>query len=454
MAQSLETRMTPLVDEHKALGARMIEFGGWLMPVSYAGILEEHRAVRSRAGLFDLSHMGELFLEGPQAAEALGYALTTNPAALAIGRAHYSMICFPEGGVLDDLIVYRLGQDRFMVVANASNAGAVSDALAERIDDFEVVLDDRSLATGLVAIQGPLSLKILQPLTDVALAEQHYYSIAEGNVAGVPALLARTGYTGEDGFEVFADVAATVKVWAAILDAGRKTGLVPVGLGARDTLRLEAGMPLYGNELGPGHDAVRSRARPGRQTRQARRFRGPGGPHQSPGRWSSQEARGPGRPRSRHRPSRLRSLLGRRSRRSRHQRNPVADAQRAHCDGLRGPILGRARYDIGSRRQGSAGIRGDRAAALLQATQLAGASGGCRTRRKRIARGIRRSEAMVPQGLRYTKEHEWVRLEGDVATVGITDYAAHQLGDVVFVELPEVGRTVDPAHARSASSNR
>jgi len=251
MAQSLETRMTPLAAEHRALGARMIEFGGWLMPVSYAGIIEEHRAVRSRAGLFDLSHMGELFLEGPQAAEALGYALTTNPAALAVGRAHYSMICFPEGGVLDDLIVYRLAPDRFMVVANASNAAAVSDALAERIDGFEVVLDDRSLATGLVAIQGPRSLEILRPLTDVDLAAEHYYSIAEGHVAGVPALVARTGYTGEDGFEVFADVGATAKVWGAIFEAGRKPGLVPVGLGARDTLRLEAGMPLYGNELGP-----------------------------------------------------------------------------------------------------------------------------------------------------------------------------------------------------------
>lgn len=251
MAQSLGTRTSPLAAEHEALGARMIEFGGWLMPVSYAGILEEHRAVRTRAGLFDLSHMGELFLEGPQAAEALGYALTTNPSALALDRAHYSMICFPTGGILDDLIVYRLGPDRFMVVANASNAAAVSDALAERIEGFEVVLDDRSLATGLVAIQGPLAAGILRPHTDVNLAERRYYSIAEGHVAGVPALVARTGYTGEDGFEVFADDASIATVWSTLLDAGKKAGLVPVGLGARDTLRLEAGMPLYGNELGP-----------------------------------------------------------------------------------------------------------------------------------------------------------------------------------------------------------
>jgi len=242
---------TPLADRHQALGARMVEFGGWLMPLQYAGILEEHRAVRSRAGLFDLSHMGELFVEGSEAAAALGYALTTEPAGLKVGRAHYSMICFPEGGILDDLIVYRLGEERFMVVANASNASAVSDALAERLAGRHVVLDDRSLATALVAIQGPLAAAILAPLTDMALADLPYYGIAPGNVAGVPALIARTGYTGEDGFEVIVDVAAAGRVWDALLEAGEPMGAVPVGLGARDTLRLEAGMPLYGNELGP-----------------------------------------------------------------------------------------------------------------------------------------------------------------------------------------------------------
>jgi aminomethyltransferase len=251
MAQALDIRITPLAPEHRALGARMVEFGGWEMPLSYSGIIEEHRAVRARAGLFDLSHMGELFVEGPEAAPALAYALTTNPTALAVGRAQYSMICYSSGGVLDDLIVYRLAEERFMIVANASNAPAVSDELAERIAGYRVVLDDRSLTTGLVAIQGPRSVDILQPLTDVELAAQRYYSIAEGQVAGVPALIARTGYTGEDGFEVFSDVSQIVPVWRTMLASGRPNGLIPVGLGARDTLRLEAGMPLYGNELGP-----------------------------------------------------------------------------------------------------------------------------------------------------------------------------------------------------------
>jgi aminomethyltransferase len=240
---------TPLLDRHEALGARIVEFAGWLMPIQYAGILDEHRAVRSAAGLFDLSHMGELVVEGPDAAAALAGALVTDPPSLEVGRAQYSMICAPDGGILDDLIVYRLADDRFMVVANAANARVVSDALAERLKGRSAVLDDQSLSTGLVAIQGPRSSGILAGLTPLDLSTIRYYAIAEGQVAGIPALVARTGYTGEDGFELFVDADQAGAVWDAVLAAGRPLGLVPVGLGARDTLRLEAGMPLYGNEL-------------------------------------------------------------------------------------------------------------------------------------------------------------------------------------------------------------
>jgi aminomethyltransferase len=240
---------TPLHDRHVALGARLIEFGGWLMPVQYSGILDEHRAVRQRAGLFDLSHMGELFVEGPQAGAALAAALVSNPPALAIGRAHYSMICAEDGGIIDDLIVYRLAEERFLVVANASNAHVVSDALVERLAGFRAVLDDRSLAMALCAVQGPRSVDIVGPLTDVDLGALRYYAIGEGRVAGIPALVARTGYTGEDGFEIFVDNARALELWDALTAAGEPHGLAPVGLGARDTLRLEAGMPLYGNDL-------------------------------------------------------------------------------------------------------------------------------------------------------------------------------------------------------------
>ncbi len=242
-------RESPLARRHAALGARLIEFGGWLMPVQYGSIIEEHRAVRERAGLFDLSHMGELFVEGPEAGAALARALVSDPPALAVGRAQYSMICAPDGGILDDLIVYRVGAERFLVVANAGNATLVSDTLAERLQGSKAILDDRSLATALCAVQGPRSVDIVGPLTDIDLAKLRYYAIAEGTVAGIPAHVARTGYTGEDGFEVFVDTARAEELWDALQAAGGPHGMVPVGLGARDTLRLEAGMPLYGNDL-------------------------------------------------------------------------------------------------------------------------------------------------------------------------------------------------------------
>ncbi len=240
---------TALDGRHRALGARMIPFAGWDMPVQYKGLVEEHLAVRSAAGLFDLSHMGELYIEGPDAAAALDYALVTAPGKLAVGRAHYSMICDASGGILDDLIVYRLGETRYMVVPNASNAATVSAALEQRLAGFGAKLDDASMRTSLVAIQGPRAAGILQPFVDVDLSTIRYYSGTETRACGVPAILARTGYTGEDGFELFVAWGDAVRVWDTLLEAGSGHGLVPAGLGARDTLRLEAGMPLYGQEL-------------------------------------------------------------------------------------------------------------------------------------------------------------------------------------------------------------
>src|SRR6187397_372005 len=241
---------TALVERHRELGARLIDFAGWEMPVSYpTGILDEHRAVRERVGLFDLSHMGEVWLSGPGAGDALAYALVSDPPRLTVGRAHYSMIVADDGGIIDDLIVYRVADERFMVVPNASNRVAVLDALTERIDGFDAAMDDASLRTSLVAVQGPRAAELLAPLTDIDLANLKYYAIAEGHAAGVPAFIARTGYTGEDGFELFVDWDEAVPVWDRLLGEGEQFGIIPSGLGARDTLRLEAGMPLYGNEL-------------------------------------------------------------------------------------------------------------------------------------------------------------------------------------------------------------
>src|SRR4051794_8477291 len=241
---------TALVERHRTLGGRLIDFAGWEMPVQYSGILDEHRAVRERLGLFDLSHMGEVWVSGPEAGAGLAAALVTDPPRLAEGRAHYSMICAPDGGIIDDLIVYRLAADRFMVVPNASNREVVVAELRERLAGFDAAIDDASLRTSLVAVQGPRAMELLAPLTDVDLAALKYYAIVEGHACGKPALIARTGYTGEDGFELFLEWADALDVWDALLDAGQEFGIMPCGLGARDTLRLEAGMPLYGNELG------------------------------------------------------------------------------------------------------------------------------------------------------------------------------------------------------------
>jgi len=240
---------TALREVHRAAGARLVDFAGWEMPLQYSGILEEHRAVRQRAGLFDLSHMGELWVTGPDAAAGLAAALVSDPPRLAAGRAHYSMMCAADGGTIDDLIVYRLAEERFLVVPNAANREEVAEALRERLAGFDALLDDASLRTSLVAVQGPRAAELLGPLTDVDLGGLRYYAIAEGHAADQPALVSRTGYTGEDGFEIFVEWAAALPVWQALSEAGAAHGLVPCGLGARDTLRLEAGMPLYGNEL-------------------------------------------------------------------------------------------------------------------------------------------------------------------------------------------------------------
>src|SRR5579863_3935329 len=242
-------RATPLRAVHESLGATMTAFAGWLMPLRYAGEISEHQAVRNAAGLFDLSHMGEIAVAGPGAPAALDYALVGRMSALAPGRARYTMICAPDGGVLDDLIVYRLADEEYLVVANAANTATVAEALRERAAGHDAQVRDETAEYALIAIQGPHAARILAPLADIVLDGVKYYSGYRCTVAGQPVLLARTGYTGEDGFELFTEAAAAEALWGALASAGAGDGLVPAGLAARDTLRLEAGMPLYGNEL-------------------------------------------------------------------------------------------------------------------------------------------------------------------------------------------------------------
>jgi aminomethyltransferase len=250
MTEAPALRETPLTAAHRELGARIVPFAGYAMPVQYRSIIDEHRSVRSAAGLFDLSHMGELWVTGDEAVEFLRHALVSDPGALELGQAQYSMVCAEDGGIIDDLICYRT-DDGYLVVCNASNREAVVSHLAGLVDrgDWDARLDDRSDATGLIAPQGPRAAEILAGLTDLDLGSLGNYRSKRGSVAGVPCLVARTGYTGEDGFELFVEARRTPKLWDALLEAGAPLGLTPCGLGARDTLRLEAGMPLYGNEL-------------------------------------------------------------------------------------------------------------------------------------------------------------------------------------------------------------
>lgn len=243
------TRSTALEAQHIALGARLTDFAGWNMPLWYEGALDEHHAVRNAAGLFDLSHMGEIEVRGPDAAAALDYALVGNLGAIAVGRAKYSMICNADGMIIDDLVTYRRADDRYMVVANASNYEVVAAELTARAEGFDVQVEDQSLDTALIAIQGPNSEAIVVALTEPAMAEVGYYCGAESTSVAGPTYVARTGYTGEDGFELYVPTDQAVVLWEAAVAAGADAGLVPCGLACRDTLRLEAGMALYGNEL-------------------------------------------------------------------------------------------------------------------------------------------------------------------------------------------------------------
>jgi glycine cleavage system T protein (aminomethyltransferase) len=243
-----ELRKTPLNAVHRESGARMVPFGGWDMPVEYSGLIAEHMAVRRAAGLFDVSHMGEFEVAGPGAQDFLQRVTANNVAKLTDGHAQYSALPLPNGAPVDDVIVYRHAADRFLLVVNAGNLEKDWKWLQAQGPEG-CTLTDRSDETALLALQGPSSQATLQPLTAIDLPQVSYYHFAEGEVAGHPATVARTGYTGEDGFEIFVAADRAAALWRRLIEAGKDAGLLPAGLGARDTLRLEAKMCLYGNDM-------------------------------------------------------------------------------------------------------------------------------------------------------------------------------------------------------------
>lgn len=245
-----ELMKTPLNAAHRALNAKMVDFGGWDMPVQYpAGIIAEHEAVRTRAGLFDVSHMGEIRVKGPGALALVEHLTPNAVAKLAIGQVHYTAFLYENGTFVDDLLVYREGEQEFLLVVNAGNSDKDFAWVQQHAPGFDCTVVNESPVTGQIALQGPLSEKILQPLTRTDLAAIGYYFFAHGEVAGFKCLISRTGYTGEDGFELYCAAEDTEQIWNAVMAAGTPQGLLPAGLGCRNTLRLECKMALYGHEI-------------------------------------------------------------------------------------------------------------------------------------------------------------------------------------------------------------
>ena len=416
MAAETDTlRRTPLHGRHAAAGAKLVPFAGWEMPVQYAGIREEHTAVREHVGIFDVSHMGQVETSGPGALELLQRLLSNDVAKIAEGGAQYSVLCNEQGGVLDDLFTYRLGPDRYLTVTNAANHErdlAWFQRHAADRDDVTVSRSDRRLRDARGAGAGGARARS-PALTDGELPRR--FTTAERTVAGVPdVLVCGTGYTGEDGVELLIAPQHAGAVWDAVVAAGA----TPVGLGARDTLRLEACFHLYGNDLSEDRGPIEAGL--GWCCKEATGFIGA----ERVARDRAAGHRRAARPVRDHRPGHRPPGQPGRRRRRRHVRHALADAR----------LRGRARLPAGRPHRAGHRLRdrrareGPRRRSPHQATHPRGA--------------LKLADASYPSDLSYHEEHDWARIDGDVATFGITWYAQDQLGEVVFFDPPEVGKTV------------
>lgn len=246
----MTAKKTPLYEEHVKLGGNVVEYAGWYLPIQYTGLIPEHEAVRNAVGLFDVSHMGEITVKGKDALAFVNYLMTNDITKIVDNQVIYTFMCYPHGGVVDDLLVYRFSEDDLYLVVNAANSDKDFAWIMEQKGDFEVEVENVSDSVGEVAIQGPLAQKTLQKLTDFDLSKVGFFYLQRDVlIDGVNCMISRTGYTGEDGFEVYSDNEGIVKVWNSILEAGKEFGILPTGLGCRDTLRFEASLPLYGHEI-------------------------------------------------------------------------------------------------------------------------------------------------------------------------------------------------------------
>jgi glycine cleavage system T protein (aminomethyltransferase) len=245
---ALSLKRTPLYESHRAAGAKFVDFGGWEMPVQYSGIVEEHQAVRTAVGLFDVSHMGEIEIRGPRALEVVQRLTTNDASKLDLFQVQYSALCYPHGGIVDDLTVYRLGPEHFFLCVNAANIDKDWAWIVEQAQG-DADITNTSVQIAQLALQGRQAQATLQPRCDIPLDSLRYYWSAQGRVQGIEALISRTGYTGEDGFEIYCPAAQGPELWMALMEVGAAYGIKPIGLGARDTLRLEMGYALYGQDI-------------------------------------------------------------------------------------------------------------------------------------------------------------------------------------------------------------
>ena len=398
----------------------MVDFAGWDMPVQYSSLVEEHKAVRNAVGLFDVSHMGEIEIRGPEAYNLIQYVSCNDAAKLQIGQAHYSALLYEHGGFVDDILVHKVDDDHYFLCVNSSNQEKDYDHISTA-NLMKANVEYASDRYAQIAVQGPKALATAQKLTRTDLAGIRYYWFADGEVSGIPSRIARTGYTGEDGVEIYMEPSEAPRIWDDLMNAGEEFGIKPCGLGARNTLRLEAKMALYGHEitasitpweadlawivkLDKGTEFLGSKALEKQRAEGVKR------------KLVGLRDDGP-----RHRPRWIRSSYRWCALRLGDQRRAVADAQQKHRIVLfaRGARSSRA-GDRGSRAQ-PAGCGSNRSHSFLQTTE---------------------NMSNYPENLHYTKEHEWVRVEGDTGTVGITWHAQHELGDIVYVDLPKVGAAV------------
>ncbi|MDX9916397.1 MAG: glycine cleavage system aminomethyltransferase GcvT [Gudongella sp.] len=246
----MDAKKTPLYDKHVELGGNVVDYAGWFLPVEYKGLVPEHHAVRNAVGMFDVSHMGEITVKGKDALAFVNYLVANDISTLVDKQILYTHFCNPEGGVVDDLLVYRFGEDDFYLVVNASNTAKDMDWITKHKGSFDVEVENISDTVGEVAVQGPLAEKVVQKLTDFDLSQIKFFFLERNvKIAGVDCMVSRTGYTGEDGFEIYTDNEGILKVWDAVMEAGAEEGIMPCGLGCRDTLRFEASLPLYGHEF-------------------------------------------------------------------------------------------------------------------------------------------------------------------------------------------------------------